>query len=129
MVSVQVYRPTMYLLMGSGTDYPVPAWSQDVSARPLRRPTHDPRPPYSLLWLRLDKGLIYMGITTTKTKSQTGKRGNKPQCFRQEKCRLSGSYYEGEGTKLFIYYPPEVRGRKYWGLGVFLLQYFPLVKI
>ena len=28
-----------------------------------------------------------------------------------------------------IYYPPEVRREKYWGLGVFLLQYFPLVKI
>ena len=26
-------------------------------------------------------------------------------------------------------YPPEVRRGKYWGLGVFLLQYFPLVKI
>ena len=24
-----------------------------------------------------------------------------------------------------IYYPPEVRRGKYWGLGVFLLQYFP----
>ena len=28
-----------------------------------------------------------------------------------------------------FYYPPEVRRGKYWGLGVFLLQYFPLVKI
>ena len=28
-----------------------------------------------------------------------------------------------------IYYPPEVRRGKYWGSGVFLLQYFPLVKI
>ena len=28
-----------------------------------------------------------------------------------------------------IYYQPEVRRGKYWGLGVFLLQYFPLVKI
>ena len=28
-----------------------------------------------------------------------------------------------------IYYPLEVRRRKYWGLGVFLLQYFPLVNI
>ena len=27
-----------------------------------------------------------------------------------------------------IYYPPEVRRWEYWGLGVFLLQYFPLVK-
>ena len=26
---------------------------------------------------------------------------------------------------LLIYYPPEVRAREYWGLGVFLLQYFP----
>ena len=30
---------------------------------------------------------------------------------------------------LNIYYSPEVRRGKYWGLGVFLLQYFPLVKI
>ena len=28
-----------------------------------------------------------------------------------------------------IYYPPEVRRGEYWGLGVFLFQYFPLVKI
>ena len=28
-----------------------------------------------------------------------------------------------------IYYPSEVRRGKYWGLGVFLLQYFPLVSI
>ena len=28
-----------------------------------------------------------------------------------------------------FYYPPEVRRGKYQGLGVFLLQYFPLVKI
>ena len=28
-----------------------------------------------------------------------------------------------------LYYPPEVRRGKYWGLGVFLLQYLPLVKI
>ena len=28
-----------------------------------------------------------------------------------------------------IYYPPEVRTGKYRGLGVFLLQFFPLVKI
>ena len=26
-------------------------------------------------------------------------------------------------------YPPEVRRGDYWGLGVFLLQYFPLVKM
>ena len=26
---------------------------------------------------------------------------------------------------LLIYYPPEVRRGEYWGLGVFLLQYFP----
>ena len=32
------------------------------------------------------------------------------------------------GIKKF-YYPPEVRSGKYWGLGVFLLQYFPLVTI
>ena len=30
---------------------------------------------------------------------------------------------------LSIYYPPEVRREEYWGLGVFLLQYFPLVNI
>ena len=30
---------------------------------------------------------------------------------------------------LFIYYPPEVRRGEYWRLGVFLLQYFPLVKM
>ena len=29
----------------------------------------------------------------------------------------------------FIYYPPEVRRGEYWGLEVFLLQYFPLVNI
>ena len=29
----------------------------------------------------------------------------------------------------FIYYPPEVRRGEYWGLGVFLMQYFPFVKI
>ena len=29
----------------------------------------------------------------------------------------------------YIYYPPEVRRGEYLGLGVFLLQYFPLVKI
>ena len=28
-----------------------------------------------------------------------------------------------------IYYSPEVRRGKYWGLGAFLLQYFPIVKI
>ena len=28
-----------------------------------------------------------------------------------------------------FYYPPELRSREYWGFGVFLLQYFPLVKI
>ena len=27
------------------------------------------------------------------------------------------------------YYPPEVRRGEYWGFGVFLLQYFPLIKI
>ena len=31
--------------------------------------------------------------------------------------------------KDIIYYPPEVRKGEYWGWGVFLLQYFPLVKI
>ena len=30
---------------------------------------------------------------------------------------------------LSIYYPPEVRRGEYWGLGVFLLQYSPLVSI
>ena len=30
---------------------------------------------------------------------------------------------------LIFYYPPEVRRGEYWWLGVFLLQYFPLVKI
>ena len=29
----------------------------------------------------------------------------------------------------YINYPPEVRRGGYWGLGVFLLQYSPLVKI
>ena len=29
----------------------------------------------------------------------------------------------------YIYYPPEVKRGKYWGLGVFLLQYFSLVKL
>ena len=28
-----------------------------------------------------------------------------------------------------VYYPPEVRRGEYWGLDIFLLQYFPLVKI
>ena len=28
-----------------------------------------------------------------------------------------------------FYYPPEVRRGKYWGLGVFLMQYFHLVNI
>ena len=28
-----------------------------------------------------------------------------------------------------VYYPPEVRKGKYWELGVFLLQYFPLAKL
>ena len=28
-----------------------------------------------------------------------------------------------------LYYQPEVRRGKYWGWGVFLFQYFPLVKI
>ena len=32
-------------------------------------------------------------------------------------------------TIIIVYYPPEVRRGKYWGLGVFLLQCFPLVKI
>ena len=31
--------------------------------------------------------------------------------------------------KNIIYYPPEVRGGRYWRLGVFLLQYFPLFSI
>ena len=36
----------------------------------------------------------------------------------------------GEGPPgRLLYYPPEVRRGKYWGLGVFLLQYFPLVSI
>ena len=30
-------------------------------------------------------------------------------------------------TTVLFYYQPEVRRGKYWGLGVFLLQYFPLV--
>ena len=30
---------------------------------------------------------------------------------------------------MYIYHPPEVRRREYWGLGVFLLQYCPLVNI
>ena len=30
---------------------------------------------------------------------------------------------------IFCYYPPEVRRGEYWGLEVFLLQYFPLVNI
>ena len=29
----------------------------------------------------------------------------------------------------FIYYPPEVRRGEYWVVGVFLMPYFPLVKI
>ena len=29
----------------------------------------------------------------------------------------------------YSYYRPEVRRGKYWGLGIFLLQYFPLVSI
>ena len=32
----------------------------------------------------------------------------------------------GAGSK--FYYPPEVRRGEYWGLGAFLLPYFPLVK-
>ena len=28
-----------------------------------------------------------------------------------------------------FYYPPEVRRVEYWELGVFLLQYFPFVKM
>ena len=35
----------------------------------------------------------------------------------------------GLGEITLIYYPPEVRRGEYWGLGVFLLQYFPLVKM
>ena len=34
----------------------------------------------------------------------------------------------GNGRFLLYYYPLEVRKGKYSGLGVFLLQYFPLVK-
>ena len=30
---------------------------------------------------------------------------------------------------IYIYYPRDVRKGEDWGLGVFLLQYFPLVKI
>ena len=33
------------------------------------------------------------------------------------------------GISSFIYYPPEVRIGQYWGLGVFLLEYLPVVKI
>ena len=29
---------------------------------------------------------------------------------------------------VYIYYTPEVRRGEYWGLGVLLLQYFPLVR-
>ena len=46
------------------------------------------------------------------------------------------NYTEGDDWKVAevggikpFYYPPEVRRGKYWGLGVFLLEYFPLVKI
>ena len=37
--------------------------------------------------------------------------------------------YNPFGYDQYIYYPPEVRRGEYWGWGVFLLQYFPLVKI
>ena len=40
--------------------------------------------------------------------------------------RPSSGFPEGG---LHVYYPPEVRRGKYWGMGVFLLQYFPLVSI
>ena len=31
--------------------------------------------------------------------------------------------------EMYVYYPMEVRRGEYWGLGLFLLQYFPLVKV
>ena len=34
-----------------------------------------------------------------------------------------------EYSLYIFYYPPEVRRGDYWGLGVFLLQYFPLVNV
>ena len=34
-----------------------------------------------------------------------------------------------DGMSSYVYYTPEVRRGKYWGLGVFPLQYFPIVKI
>ena len=48
--------------------------------------------------------------------------------FLQDGKKLKASQDVG-GVWVGIYYPPEVRRGKYWGLGVFLLQYFPLVNI
>ena len=39
------------------------------------------------------------------------------------------SSYQKCHRSLNVYYSPEVRRGKYWRLGIFLLQYFPLVKI
>ena len=41
---------------------------------------------------------------------------------------IGKKHLKGENTKQ-NYCPPEVRRGEYWGLGIFLLQYFPLVNI
>ena len=39
------------------------------------------------------------------------------------------SQVRANASVLWYYYPPEVRRREYWRLGVFLLQYFPFVNM
>ena len=45
------------------------------------------------------------------------------------KYQSRGPSIKYEREKYCIYYPSEVKRGEYWGLEVFLLQYFPLVKI
>ena len=42
---------------------------------------------------------------------------------------FKGEKFNYVNQNRYIYYPPEVRRGKYWGWGVFLLQYLPLVSI
>ena len=45
-------------------------------------------------------------------------------CLREEGWK-DGTYPSSYTRIHRYYYPPEVRRGEYWGLGVFLLQYFP----
>ena len=58
-------------------------------------------------------------------KNVDGGRGSRIFHLLGEKVLL----YIDNYVTVYIVYPPEVRRGEYWRLGVFLLQYFPLIDI